>query len=304
MDRFRTKQSSEAYYVEFDYKDKIGTTIIIASAVVTAKVVSTGVDATAVIITAANQSISGQSVYVWVKAGASGTDYQITCVATGDDGSVHELEGLMLVSDIPASADTLTGPGLLHPPVIEPVSLAETKLHLYVDDTDHDTMIASMIKAAREHVETITRRALLTQTWQYCLSAWPDMAYFKLPLGCLQSVTSVKWKDEDGTETTLVAGTDYIVQTNGEYIGMIVLPSGVSWPSGTLYPANPITIEYVCGWTTAELVPYAIKAACLLIIADLYQMRGEPVIGQSVVENKAAQRLLATYRLWDEFSCR
>jgi hypothetical protein len=114
-------------------------------------------------------------------------------------------------------------------------------------------------------------------------------------------VTSVKWKDEDGTETTLVAGTDYIVQPNGDYIGRIVLPSGASWPSGTLYPSNPITIEYVCGWSTSELVPYAIKASCLLIAADLYQMRGEPVIGQSVVENKAAQRLLATYRLWDEF---
>jgi hypothetical protein len=38
-----------------------------------------------------------------------------------------------------------------------------------------------------------------------------------------------------------------------------------------------------------------------LIAADLYEQRGEPVVGQTVVENKVAERLLASARLWDEF---
>jgi len=164
-----------------------------------------------------------------------------------------------------------------------------------------EDLLEAILTAAREHVEDITRRYLLTQTWTYPLQSWPDKNYFKLPGGNLQTVTSIKYTDSDGDETTLTVTTDYLVETNGEGIGRIVLPYGKSWPSGTLYPSNPIVIEFVCGWTTAALVPYKIKAAIKMICSDLYEMRGEPVLGQSVVENKVAQRLLASARLWDEF---
>ena len=164
-----------------------------------------------------------------------------------------------------------------------------------------EDLLEDILTAAREHVEDITRRYLLTQTWTYSLQSWPDKNYFKLPGGNLQSVTSIKYKDSDGDETTMTETTDYLVETNGEGIGRIVLPYGESWPSFTPYPSNPITIEFVSGWTTAAAVPYKIKAAIKLICADLYEMRGEPVLGQSVIESKAAQRLLASSRLWDEF---
>ena len=167
--------------------------------------------------------------------------------------------------------------------------------------TIEDDLLNAIITGAREHVEDITRRALITQTWDFSINDWPRANYIKLPLGNLQTVSSVKWKDEDGTETTLTVTTDYLVEQNGEQCGRVVLPYGVSWPSGTLYPSRPITIRYVCGWTTRALVPYKIKAALKLIAADLYEMRGEPVIGQSVIENKAVHRLLASARLWDEF---
>lgn len=303
MDRFRTKQPAEAYFVEFDFEDKIGTAVTIASAVVSAKIVSTGADATATITTVGSQTISGQSVYVWVKAGTSGVDYQITCVATGDDASVHELEGLMLVLDVPATATTGTGPGLVSPPVIEPVSLGEVKEHLKVDSADEDELISYILITAREYVEDITRRALLTQTWDYCLRGWPTTNYFKLPYGNLQtSGLSVKWKDTDGTETTLTLTTDYLIETNGEGIGRIVLPYGQTWPSGTLYPSNPITVRFTCGWTTAANVPFKIKAAIKMICADLYENREAQIESNTVYHsNQIVQRLLASARLWDEF---
>jgi uncharacterized phiE125 gp8 family phage protein len=302
MDRFKSLQPLEEQYREFDFDDALGTATI-ASATVSAKIVSTGVDVTATLTTVAKQDITTDtsSCFVWCIGLTDGVDYQITCKIVASDGTKHELEGLLLVSSVPAIASTLTGPGLIAPPLIEPISLAELKLHLYVDDTDHDSMLESILITAREHVENITGRYLLTQTQQYCLSGWPDKDYIKLPGGNLQSVSSIKWKDTDGTSTTLTLTTDYLVERNGAGIGRIVLPYGVSWPSGSLYPSNPITIEYVCGWTTAALVPYAIKAAIKLICADLYEMRGEPTIGQIVVENKAAKVLLASYKLWDEF---
>lgn len=82
----------------------------------------------------------------------------------------------------------------------------------------------------------------------------------------------------------------------------MVLPYGASWPSGTLYPSNPIKIRYVCGYgDEAADVPQIILAAIKLILADLWEQRGEPVIGQTVTENKAVRRLLASYRIPWEF---
>ncbi len=170
--------------------------------------------------------------------------------------------------------------------------------------TYEDDLLNADITGAREHVEDITRRALLTQTWDYFLDDWPSEDFIKLPFGNLQSfpaTQSVKWKDEDGTETTLTVTTDYLWETNGDQCGRVVLPYEGNWPTGTLYPSNPITIRFVCGWTTAALVPYRIKAAIRLLCADLYESRGEPVLGQTVIENKTVDRLLASCRLWDEF---
>jgi len=168
-------------------------------------------------------------------------------------------------------------------------------------DAIEDTWLNDAIATAREHIEDITRRALLTQAWYYYLDKFPDKNYIVIPFGNLQTVSSVKYKDSDGTETTLVENTDYIVETNGEGCGRLVLPYGISWPSVSLYPSNPIAIEFVCGWTAAASIPKKIKQAILMICSDLYADRGEKVIGQTVVESKTADRLLASSRLWEEF---
>jgi len=191
-------------------------------------------------------------------------------------------------------------------PVIEPISIAELRLHLRIDaetveDHEEDSLLTDLIASARYHVENVTRRALLSQTWDYYLDDWPADA-ITLPFGNLQSVTSVKYKDTAGTETTLVLTTDYYVETNGEGFGRVVLPYGESWPSDTLYTSNPITIRFVCGWTTAALIPGNIKAAVKMICADLYSNRESQVYGQhEYQENRTVNNLLASHRLWGEF---
>ena len=168
--------------------------------------------------------------------------------------------------------------------------------------TIEDDLLNGIITASREHVEDITRRAILTQTWDYSLDEFPSKNYIKLPFGNLQSVTHVKYTDSDGTQNTMTVSTDYLVETNGEACGRIVLPYGVSWPSFTPYPSNPIVIRFVAGWTTAELVPYKIKAAIKLICTDLYINRESQSAGLSgYAENRTVQALLASTRLYDEF---
>lgn len=170
--------------------------------------------------------------------------------------------------------------------------------------TAEDTLLTSIIQSARETVEDQTRRQLLTATYDYCLDAFPSGNYIELPYGNLQSVTSVKYKATDGTETTLTPVTDYIVETNGEMYGRIVLPYGGCWPSDVLYPSNPITIRFVCGWTTAALVPSKIKSAILLIAADLFINREGQIINPALITyqpNLTVDKLLASMRLFGEF---
>lgn len=81
--------------------------------------------------------------------------------------------------------------------------MADAKTHLRVDTNDEDEYISTLITAAREQVEDTTRRAIMTQTWDYFLDEWPDEDFITLPLGKLASVTSVKYKDSDGVETNL-----------------------------------------------------------------------------------------------------
>lgn len=165
------------------------------------------------------------------------------------------------------------------------------------------SLLMAIIQAAREYVEDYTRRALLTQTWDYCLDEWPEWDFIRLPYGNLQSVTSVSWKDADGIETILTANTDYLTETNGEECGRIVLPYGGSWPSGTLYPSNPIKVRFVCGWATAASIPRKIIVALKMLCKALYENRDSQAVGHAQIffENPMVKALLASSRLPWEF---
>lgn len=168
--------------------------------------------------------------------------------------------------------------------------------------TVEDDLLDHIIEAARNHVENSISRQLLTATWDYYLDAFPSGNYFVLPFGNLQSVTHVKYTDSDGDETTMTVDDEYIVETNGEGIGRIVLPYGETWPSFTAYPSNPIVTRFVCGWTAAANIPSAIRTAVKMICTDMYKNREHQMVNSmTYVENKTVARLLNSYKLWNEF---
>lgn len=194
-------------------------------------------------------------------------------------------------------------------PTLSLLSLNDLKLHLRIDtdeveDYSEDALLTDIVGAATGHIEDITSRQLLTATWDYYLDEFPSGSFFLLPFGRLQTVTHIKYTDSDGTITTMAAGTDYIVETNGDACGRIVLPYADTWPSFTEYTSKPIVVRFTCGWTTAAAVPASIRVAAKLIAADMYSNREGQVMalgGSEYRENKTVQRLLASYRLWDTF---
>jgi uncharacterized phiE125 gp8 family phage protein len=178
---------------------------------------------------------------------------------------------------------------IVTPPTGYPVTLAEMKTHLRVDTTSEDGFINSLVMQATNQVENILNRKLVTQTWKYFLDAWPDGNSFELPFGKLQSVTSVKYKDSAATEYTMASG-DYIVDTDSDP-GRVVLDYGVSWPSETLLPSNPIYIQFVCGYGahTVKTLTNASNAAPIVVSVGTHgYTTGDRVLIEAVLGNTAA----------------
>jgi uncharacterized phiE125 gp8 family phage protein len=158
------------------------------------------------------------------------------------------------------------------PVAAEPISLADAKLHLRLSETAEDALLARLITASREFCENITRRALATQIITAFLDDFPCRGYFELPRPPLQSVTSVKYKDSAGVETTMTPAIGYIVDAESN-VGRVMLPYGCTWPSFVPYPVNPIRVEYIAGYCAANPIPESIKQAMLLLVGHWYTNR-------------------------------
>lgn len=170
-------------------------------------------------------------------------------------------------------------------PATEPVSLDELKGHARIDLDDEDQNLRLAIRAARRLVEMITRRALITQTWDGWLDRFPyyrDQYPYReiggtlaIPYPPLGSVTHVKYYNGDGVLTTLAVTTDYTVDANSEP-GRVVPAYGSTWPTTRRIP-NAVNVRWVAGYgATPGTVPEELRLAILQLVAYYYRER-EPV---------------------------
>jgi uncharacterized phiE125 gp8 family phage protein len=132
------------------------------------------------------------------------------------------------------------------PPASEPITLTEAKAHLRIDDDSEDTLISSLITAARDWCETFSGRSYIMQTWEMILDSFPDQDFISIPRPPLQAVSSIKYYGTDNTEYTM-PDTDYFVDTKSEP-GRLNLAYGKSWPSTILRPANGVILEFSAGY--------------------------------------------------------
>jgi uncharacterized phiE125 gp8 family phage protein len=181
---------------------------------------------------------------------------------------------------------------------VEPISLDELKYHLRIDldDTDQDDYLNGLIATAREEAEELTWRKFISQTWYAYLDDWPNEDYIVLPFGSLQSVTAIKYTDTDGDQSTWTS-SEYIVGT--DYLkGRVTLAYGYTWPNTTLYPSNPIQIEFVCGYGDSEAsVPAEIKHAIKMLASEMYENRETSLIGMSYQKMDIVNALLSKHSL-------
>ncbi|MGE3487917.1 MAG: head-tail connector protein [Nitrospira sp.] len=155
-------------------------------------------------------------------------------------------------------------------PVLEPVTMPEMREHLRVEHTEEDTLIDSLIIAAREMCELTTRRSFITQTLRLSLAEWPGCNYIRLMRPPLQSVVAVRYINEDGMTQTFVS-SNYVVDTDGE---RVVLQNNAVWPATTLQAGSPVTVDYVAGYgNEPQYVPERYRQAIRLLAAHWYENR-------------------------------
>ena len=184
----------------------------------------------------------------------------------------------------------------------EPISLAEARNHLrieaYGSPEAHpdDDKIELLIKSAREWCEEYTGRAFASQTIEMALDDFPENE-IELPITPVTSITSVKYINVSGVETTISNSTyalDDYSQPN-----WLILTAGSLWPI-TNGGANNVKIRMVVGNTSAN-IPSAIKSAMLLIVGNLYENRQEDIAATSRVTFNSlpmgVYNLLQPYRL-------
>lgn len=131
----------------------------------------------------------------------------------------------------------------------EPVTVQEAKDWLRIDISDDDTLVGSLITAARIICEQYTNISFITRTVTATLHN--TLGGISLPYGPVNSITSVTERD--------TAITDYTM-------------SGASFQRLVTVFEQEVTVVYTAGYAT---LPKNLKTAILNQIGFLYENRGD-----------------------------
>lgn len=180
-------------------------------------------------------------------------------------------------------------------PAAEPVTLAEAKIRLSVDHDEHNAMITDLIAAARAAAENKTGRALIAQTWELVLDAFPAHE-IKLAKPPVSSIVSIQYIDPDGVQQTMDPA-DYSLDPDS-LPGWVLPAYGTAWPA-TLDAANVVRVRFVAGYGAAATdVPTPVRQWINVTLATYYANR-EAILAGNFTElpNAFVDGLLDCYRI-------
>jgi uncharacterized phiE125 gp8 family phage protein len=179
----------------------------------------------------------------------------------------------------------------LTPPVGEPLTLAEARAHLRVDQTADDPVITSLITVVRTHLERATGLALITRTFRLYLDRWPEARALEIGRGPVTSIEAITVYD--------ALGAPRAADMTGFALDGAAHPPRLFLPRmpETFRAINGIEIDFTAGFgPTGVTVPATIRRALLLHLALLFAYRGAVSLEDQPVDVPAGyDRLLAPY---------
>ena len=208
---------------------------------------------------------------------------------------------------------------LITPPVGEPITLTEMRLHLRLDDDGDsppahpdDPLIQVLMVAAREYVENYLGRACAPQTFEIASRNFQPCNYLlhgygsfiELPMSPVASIVSVIYTDGAGVDQT-VASSDYTLDQFSDP-ALLWAKDGTQWPIPGRGP-NMVRVRYVAGYDlpgdspNVNPLPSSIIAAMKLVVGNYYENReaaAQLARGESIVDIPlGVAALLDPYRL-------
>ena len=181
---------------------------------------------------------------------------------------------------------------LLAGPSVEPITLAEAKAFLRVDHDAEDTLIGSLIIAARATVKALTRRALIDQSWRIVRDTWPVSGLIAAPINPLREVTGAHVLDLAGAELPVPVGA--FICDFARLPGLIRVDRSMVIAPGRAIAG--IAIDVIAGHgTDVDHVPSPLIEAVRVVLAHFYEHRDVP--GPSSALPERLDALVAPFRV-------
>lgn len=186
---------------------------------------------------------------------------------------------------------------LIAGPSEDPVTVADAKDYLRIDNSSEDARILTMIKAATISLESFVGQKFISQVWDVFLDGfeapkskndpWWDgskdgpISMFSgqcsniyLPIGPMISLDEFSTYGDDGVAVNAQV-SDYIADTIGPR-ARVGLKLGGLWPTTVLRSSNGVRFRLTVGISAnAATLPSDIRQAVLEFIAHMYENRGD-----------------------------
>lgn len=156
------------------------------------------------------------------------------------------------------------------------LTLSNVKQHLRIDFDEDDFYLHGLIDVATKTIEAETNRAIETITLTHILDGFDST--ITLPEAPIQSVTSIRYHDQNRIEQTLPS-TEYTVDSRKVFTE-ITPAYGKTWPTTTPAPQS-VTVTYIAGYQPSN-IPAPLKQAALMLIGSLYEQRENHVEGEAL----------------------
>jgi uncharacterized phiE125 gp8 family phage protein len=182
------------------------------------------------------------------------------------------------------------------PPAVEPVGVDELKLHLRLDTSEQDTMLAMLLTAARQMLEETLWRQMIVATWSLHLDAWQTC--IQVPRPPLANMVPTGQEPDLGIAYVDSAGMVQVLDPSTYQVDTASQPGRIQL---TDLPAlgtglTPVTITYQAGYGfQASDVPAPLRQAILLFAADMYE-HTEAQAETRLTENITVCRLIGPCR--------
>jgi len=165
----------------------------------------------------------------------------------------------------------------VNPPLVEPVSLAELKDMLRMDqgDTSQDDVLTTLNVAARSWCETVSQRRFVQQTWRLLMDFFPGYIDMRLagqkvsspfvsganavlvgiryaivlPYPPVQSLSNFTYQDANGNVTSMITTPASFVQDLQSQPARLTPLFGQMWPVARVV-VNAVEVDYTVGYAT------------------------------------------------------